>query len=181
MNIIIDPGHGGNDPGAIGINGRKEKDIVLSTSYYLAGVLSHAFHKVYFTRINDATVSLWSRGDFAKKNKGNLFISLHCNGFEKSSANGFEVFYQTGDAISNSLAGAIQSVMKDHYKLKNRGVKNANFQVLRDTYKTMPAVLVEMGFITSPIDYPVISSLVGQWQCANYIGKGILNYIERGY
>lgn len=178
MRIIIDPGHGGKDPGAIGINGRREKDITLTICHYMAGILLHGGHEPILTRYRDIDVSLSNRGSFARNNNGELFVSVHCNSFNNSSANGFEIYYHpAADLDSISLSRSIHDVVIANTNLRSRGIKASNFQVLRDTYKFMPAVLIETGFISNPGNFELINSLVGQWRLANYISKGIMDFI----
>lgn len=94
--IVIDPGHGGKDPGAIGVNGAKEKDITLAIGLKLGQLIKENFKdvKVVYTRKTDVFVDLYKRGKFANENNGKLFISIHCNSTPKkpSDASGFEVY-----------------------------------------------------------------------------------------
>jgi len=94
--IVIDPGHGGKDPGAIGLNGVKEKDINLAIAKELGSIIekSDKSIKVVYTRETDKFVELFKRGKIANDHEGNLFVSIHCNSTPKkpSSANGFEVY-----------------------------------------------------------------------------------------
>lgn len=94
--IVIDPGHGGKDPGAIGINGVKEKDITLSISKYLGKLIQEKMKdvKVVYTRNSDVFVELYKRGKIANENNGKLFISIHCNASinKSNDATGFEVY-----------------------------------------------------------------------------------------
>lgn len=179
MRIIVDPGHGGKDPGAVGIGGRREKDITLTICHYIAGVLLHGGHEPILTRYRDTDISLSNRGTFAKNNGGQLFVSVHCNSFHNPSANGMEVFhYPAAGEKSRQLAANINKIIAENTSLRNRGVKSGNLQVLRDTYNSMPSVLVETGFISNPGDFELINSLVGQWRLANYIAKGIMDFIS---
>lgn len=94
--IVIDPGHGGKDPGAIGVNGAKEKDITLAIALKLGQLIKENFKdvKVVYTRKTDVFVDLYKRGKIANENNGKLFISIHCNSTPKkpSDASGFEVY-----------------------------------------------------------------------------------------
>lgn len=116
--VVIDPGHGGKDPGAIGINGAKEKDINLAIGLKLGKLIEEKMGdvKVVYTRKNDTFVDLYKRGKIANENNGKLFISIHCNSTAKrpTDANGFEVFLlrpgRTKEAIS--IAETENSVIK---------------------------------------------------------------------
>ncbi|MBK8944872.1 MAG: N-acetylmuramoyl-L-alanine amidase [Ignavibacteriae bacterium] len=94
--VVIDPGHGGKDPGAIGINGLKEKDVNLAIAKELGNLIKKNMPevKVVYTRSNDQFVELYKRGKIANENKGNLFISIHCNSTPKkpTNASGIEVY-----------------------------------------------------------------------------------------
>ncbi len=110
------------------------------------------------TRTDDYFVTLGFRVDFAAKNKGDVFVSVHANGFNKS-ANGQETYYYAKTAANNphskqSLALSIymQNRMQETWKLTDRGVKKGSYDVIR--YNTMPATLVETGFIDSAKDNP---------------------------
>lgn len=149
MKICIDPGHGGNDPGAVG-NGSSEKDINLTASFMLAACLNAAGHEVILTREQDMTHSLDWRTDTANRINADRFVSIHCNGSEKAQAHGFEAYYYPGSAEGKELATRMLDKAKSLDWITSRGVKTLGFHVLK--YSKMPAVLVELGFITSDID-----------------------------
>ena len=151
--IFIDPGHGGKDPGASG-NGLQEKDIVLDLSLELADRLKSYDCQVKLSRDKDVYVSLADRTNAANAWKADLFFSIHVNGHTNAGANGYEDFTYpvvgaTTANIRKELHPHIAKVWTDAGRA-NRGMKTANFQVLRET--TMPAVLVELGFISNPQD-----------------------------
>lgn len=154
--IIIDPGHGGKDPGATdGIDYAKgdnintfEKNLNLKFSLGLANRLKSKFNKIILTRDSDKWISLKERTDLANKTDAVLFLSIHFNAYMESS-NGIETFKytKTKNPISIKCAENIQNELIKTTKLKDRGVKEANFWVLKHT--KMAAVLVELGFITN--------------------------------
>lgn len=181
--IILDPGHGGTDPGAIGF-GLREKDVVLSTGLKINNLLKKTPFKVKMTRSSDVFVSVNARPDFAIKNKGNVFVSIHANA-ASANANGTETFYYAAAAnpyVSDSklLALKIQTRMTDAWSLNNRGVKSGNYGVLREN--NMPAALAELGFITNKSDNDKLKSDYWQTAAAKAIYLGILDYYKaKGY
>lgn len=154
--IIIDPGHGGTDVGAVGMDGIQEKDVVLKVAKEIErlnkDLLRNKF-EVYLTRYSDTLISLGNRTELARKLKPDLFISLHCNHSENSNAKGVEVyvFNKKSETTKESvlLAYTIQKSIRQNLSFKSRGVKFANFQVLRETKNYFPSVLVELGFLSN--------------------------------
>lgn len=156
IQIVIDPGHGGIDSGAIGKNGVLEKDLVLQIAKQLTRKASSFDHKpatYYLTRYSDTLISLRDRTDLAKGLKADFFISLHLNDAPNADAQGIEVYVYDGLSKYREesvwLAYTIQEKLAGLTKRKKRGVKFADFQVLRDLSDSCPAVLVELGFINS--------------------------------
>lgn len=177
MRIRVDPGHGGKDPGAVGPNGLKEKDITLSVANKLYNNLKPN-HDVTMTRYGDYYISLRDRCKLANDGKDELFISIHCNSAKVDTANGIETFHHPTSREGIKLARCIQDELIYATGLRNRGVKYANFQVLRDT--KMPAVLIELGFINNPKEERMLGDKKYQLQCAVAIAEGIARYAEGG-
>ncbi|WP_317900609.1 N-acetylmuramoyl-L-alanine amidase family protein [Cerina litoralis] len=152
--IVIDPGHGGTDSGAIGINGIQEKDMVLKVGKEMARLNDELFgesFEIYLTRYTDTLISLGDRAFLAKKFNANLFVSLHCNHSSNPSAVGVEVYVPNyGKYMRESilLAYQLQKGLRQNIGFESRGVKFANFQVLRETVDYCPTVLVELGFLS---------------------------------
>tara|TARA_R110002049_G_scaffold283_1_gene1617 strand:- start:6418 stop:7053 length:636 start_codon:yes stop_codon:yes gene_type:complete len=153
--IIIDVGHGGKDAGAIGINGIKEKDVVLSIANEILR-LNNDLEKpldIYLTRYKDTLISLSDRTKLAKALKADLFVSLHCNHSDNPNARGIEVY--VANAISKFsddatwLAFQLQDDLNKSLGFESRGVKFANFQVLRETANSCSSILVELGFLSN--------------------------------
>ena len=152
--IVIDPGHGGLDFGA---KVRKpyveEKRLALSTAIYLKSQLTRMGYRVILTRYRDNFISLQQRVNIANRAKAALFISLHFNSCKNSTAKGIEIYYNINDKLKNktNLSKSFASdVLKTSVKqtfLESRGVKSANFIVIKET--KMPAILVEGGFLTN--------------------------------
>lgn len=154
--IIIDPGHGGRDSGTVGINGIQEKDVVLGIALEMIRFnesLANSSIEIYLTRYSDTLISLNNRSKLAKAIKATIFISLHCNQSNNPNANGTEVYVSNskGKYIRQSILMGyeIEKALVSRVGLKSRGVKFANFQVLRETIDVCPAVLVEFGFLSN--------------------------------
>lgn len=153
--IVIDVGHGGKDAGAIGINGIQEKDVVLTISNAILR-LNNDLEKpldIYLTRYGDTLISLSDRTKLAKALNANLFVSLHCNHSDNPDARGIEVYAsrkQKKFSKASVLIGYdIERTLCEAIGYESRGVKFANFQVLRETTDYCPAVLLELGFLTN--------------------------------
>ena len=153
--IVIDVGHGGKDPGAIGINGIQEKDVVLNIGKEVISQNRAMFNntfKIYLTRYTDTLISLNDRTKLAKALNPDLFISLHCNHSNNPRTRGMEIYVaKNGDEYlrqSISLGYLILEEL-ELIGLKSRGIKFSNFFVLRKTILYSPAILIEIGFITN--------------------------------
>ena len=157
VKVVIDPGHGGSDPGAIG-NGIVEKAINLRVALRLKELLEldtldpsgGGDWDVRMTRTNDTFVSLAGRVAVANSWGADLFVSIHHNGFSSPAAHGTETFSFASGTLGAGLRDRLQSELLAAHGLTNRGSKTANFYVLREAL--MPAALTEAGFVTSPLD-----------------------------
>ncbi|MGE6414517.1 N-acetylmuramoyl-L-alanine amidase [Planococcus kocurii] len=161
ITVIIDPGHGGSDPGADGF-GFLEKNVVLNVGNHMKAYFDKTAIQVKMTRTGDTFPSLTQRAQFAGKYGGDLFVSIHANAFN-NSANGQESFYYSSRAATNPYTNQSKALsiymlgrMQEAWPLVNRGVKEGNLAVLRQN--TVPATLVEMGFIDSATDIKYIQS-----------------------
>ncbi|MDJ0534023.1 MAG: N-acetylmuramoyl-L-alanine amidase [Xenococcaceae cyanobacterium MO_207.B15] len=173
--VIIDPGHGGQDPGTIGIGGVREKDIILPISLDVAEELRKQGVEVRMTRDRDYFVSLQGRTDLANKIDADLFVSIHANAINLSrpDVNGLETYYyQNG----RRLAEVIHWNILNSVPIRNRNVRRARFFVLR--HSTMPAVLVEVGFLTGAEDSVRLKNPNHRRQIAKAIARGIVQYIK---
>lgn len=179
LNIVLDPAHGGIDPGGtVTVNGMRfrESDIALEISLHLRNLLRQAGINVHMTRTTDTYVSLSNRAAFANNLSADYFITIHLNYATNASANGTETYIHpaSGNA-SRNLAQSIQNRKVNDLGKNNRGVRTANFAVLRET--SMPAVLSEVGFLTSAVDRAILTSSQGQIQAAEALYFGILDYL----
>jgi N-acetylmuramoyl-L-alanine amidase len=172
--VVIDPGHGGKDPGAIGIGGLREKDVVLNISQEVARLLQQQGVRVLMTRNSDYFVSLQGRADMANQARGTIFVSIHANavGGNRSHVSGLEVYYFG----NRSLADAIHRSILQTVNVRDRGVRRARFFVLRKT--SMPAALVETGYLTGVEDSAKLRDAAYQRQMAAGIARGIINYLQ---
>lgn len=216
--VVIDPGHGGDDTGAVGPTGIQEKDVVLSLALMVAEELrGYPGYKVLLTRGSDVFVPLVERPEFANRHGADLFISIHANAALKKDARGVETYFLSFEAtdddarrlaeIENSPAGspdnaaAADDVLGDilldmvrtashhesarlaevlHERVlaftgsEDRGVKQAPFRVLVGAF--MPAVLVEVGFISNAQEEKGLASSKDQGRIAVSIADGVAGF-----
>ncbi|PRX57365.1 N-acetylmuramoyl-L-alanine amidase family protein [Flagellimonas meridianipacifica] len=153
--VVIDPGHGGNDSGAVGQNSVQEKEVIFNIADAILRLNEKANSplEIYLTRYNDTLVSLSDRANLAKALKANLFLSLHCNYSDNSNARGVEAFVANQDSKflddATWLAFQLQADLNENVGFEIRGVKSANFQVLQETAGFMPSLLLELGFLSN--------------------------------
>lgn len=150
--IVVDAGHGGRDPGGIGVGGVIEKDIALNSALKLKANLEKEGATVIMTRSDDTFVELAERAEIANRLRADLFISIHANIGGTESAGGIETWYQAGEErgrLSGLLAEAVNRNMVVQSKAVDRGARadQRGLRVLRST--NMPAVLLELGFMSN--------------------------------
>ncbi|NBC01974.1 MAG: N-acetylmuramoyl-L-alanine amidase [Bacteroidetes bacterium] len=221
--VVIDAGHGGRDPGAVGYNGIREKDVVLATAKQLGQYIEERLEgvSVIYTRSDDTFIELADRGKLANRAGGKLFISIHANSARAGSARGAETYilgthrseqarrvmelensvirfeqdtkqyeaFDQSDLImqtlthsaylrnSERLASLIQDQFSERVQRRSRGVKQAGFYVLWGA--SMPAVLVELGFISNPDEARFLASERGQTYMASAIFRAVRDYKEQ--
>ncbi|WP_373229649.1 N-acetylmuramoyl-L-alanine amidase [Cohnella sp.] len=172
--VVLDAGHGGSDPGAKSINGRWEKDfnliIVKKVQALLAG---DERINLVLTRQDDSYPSLDDRVNLANSIGADLFISVHANSFT-ASTNGTETYYTRPDSLE--FAKFMHSLLTSATGLKDNGVRNAGFKVIK--YTKMPAVLLEAGYLSSKIDEPKLWTEAVQNRIADAIAAGIKQYLK---
>lgn len=176
--VMVDPGHGGPDPGAIGIGGLQEKGIVMAISQQVAAILDQQGVQAVLTRTGDYDFDLEPRVAMAERMNANLFVSIHANAIDLSrpDVNGLETYYYSS-ASSARLARMIHSNILQGVNIQDRGIRTARFYVLRNT--SMPSVLIEVGFVTGREDAAKLSSPTYQSQMAQAIARGILQYLQQ--
>ncbi|EHN13451.1 N-acetylmuramoyl-L-alanine amidase [Clostridium sporogenes] len=174
--LCFDYGHGGEDSGAC-YKGRKESNDVLSLGKAVAEKVRRHGVTVDETRTNDITVSLRERSNFENRNNYNYFISFHRNAYKPQKANGAEAYtYLSASTKAKALAEKIQAGLVE-IGFTNRGVKTANYHVLRET--RCPAVLIEIGFIDNSVDNNIFDSKRNE--IIREIAKAILSQLGIGY
>ncbi len=178
--IIVDPGHGGKDPGTV-VGSNSEKAITLKVSTLVKQKLEAAGAKVYMTRTGDTYPSLQDRVDFTDANYGEIFVSIHVNSAANTSAQGTETYYAktTGDMYQEDidLATFVNNQIVNNLNMKNRGVKEEQYYVIRNTI--IPAVLVELGFLTNNEDRAKMTDDKYVESFADSIYKGISQYYAK--
>ena len=174
--VAIDPGHGGRDPGAVGIGGDQEKNVVFPVSTRVAQLLREAGVDVVMTRVDDRTLDLEPRVNIANNANATIFLSIHANAISLSrpDVNGVETYYYSENG--RQLASIIHANVQPASGLGNRGVKQARFYVLRNT--AMPAALLELGFLTGSEDIVRLRDPAWQERMAQAITQGLLQYLE---
>jgi N-acetylmuramoyl-L-alanine amidase len=175
--IYIDAGHGGRDPGAIG-NGIQEKDVVLPISLELGRALQSMGYSVYYTRTNDVEIDLEPRVASAERVNADLFVSIHANSLasRNSAVNGVETFHARGSTVGKELAQYVQSQIIANTGATDRSVKAAGFYVIART--SMPAILVETGFVTNPTEAANLNNPSYQKRMAEAIARGIDQFMR---
>ncbi|TES57688.1 hypothetical protein E2L07_01420 [Halalkalibacterium halodurans] len=173
--ITIDPGHGGKDPGTNG-HGLQEKDIVLDVGLVLEKKLKELDAKPILTRSDDRFIELNDRAKIANNANASVFVSIHANSAVSSSANGLESYWNSAysNEESEELAEKINKRLVEELGMKDRGVKEANFAVIRQS--NMPSVLVELGFVTNSGDAEIMKQSEFNEKAASAILEGIKDY-----
>ncbi len=150
--IIIDPGHGGLDSGAISEDGLQEKDIVLNIAHlmlYWNKTLLDDRYDIYLTRSIDTLISLGDRTKLAQYLKPDIFVSLHCNHSDDSRVRGIELYTYGSNKLSLLHAETISNELNQKLGFKIREPRQADFQVLRETKGSCPAILLELGYLSN--------------------------------
>jgi len=174
MRVVIDPGHGGKDPGAISIIGAYEKTIVLDASLAVAGLLSGRGMDVILTRRGDRFVELNERADIANRRRADALVSIHADHCPNPSVTGFTIYIarsasSRSQKLANCIADALQSA-----GVSSRGIRRAGYRVL---YRSVcPAVLVELGYLSNSWEASKLSRSDYRRKLAAAVGRGVLDY-----
>lgn len=174
MKICIDPGHGGKDPGAVGTSPFRfeEKEFNLKLASLLEEKLEFLGHWVVMTRRKDRFLKLSSRVNFANRLNADFFVSIHANAAAVPEVSGIEIFHFAGSEKGIKFAEKIlESMIQEFPDHKDRGIKEANFTVLRKT--RMTAVLVESEFLSHPQQLEFLANPGNQNSLASAIARGI--------
>lgn len=191
--VIVDAGHGGDDGGAIGIDGTVEKDINLDIALKLEKILKFYGFNVIMTRTQDVMTcddgldslrkrkisDIHNRFELMRKNPDAIFISVHQNKFEDSSQHGTQVFFSGNDERSKELAEAIQTSVTLTLQRKNdRVVKKSGSGIYLLYHAKIPAVLVECGFISNSDEVKKLKDESYRMKLAILIADGLLKYLS---
>ena len=176
--VVIDPGHGGRDPGAVGINGLQEKYVVNDIAPRVAAILREQGANVVMTRNSDIEVDLEPRVQTAERANASIFVSIHANAISLSrpDVNGLETFYASDSG--HRLADTVHATVLRTMGMRDRGVRSARFYVIRRT--SMPAILIETGFVTGSEDYNNLADPAWRERMSQAIAQGILLHLQRG-
>ena len=183
--VVLDAGHGGTDPGCVS-NGLYEKNINFNILYkYCKNYFTNSAPvKAYWTRTTDVKIALTDRAAFAKSVEADVFISLHMNSAASSSANGTETYYCTTNNKKNSF-GVTSKILANYFQNNwsskiglstKRGVKTANYVVIKQN--TVPAILIELGFMTGSTDVNIIGNNTTQKKAAQYFYNTVCDFFE---
>jgi len=175
--IVVDAGHGGRDVGATR-NGIYEKDIVLAMSKQLGRILQQMGYSVIYTRTEDIELDLEPRVDIAESARASAFVSVHANALDAkaSQVNGVETYHAPGASLGKSLAEFVHEEILTSTDANDRGVRSARFHVILKT--SMPAVLVETGFITNPSEAAKLLDSSYQLRMAEAIARGVDQFLK---
>ncbi|MBW3041643.1 N-acetylmuramoyl-L-alanine amidase [Prochlorococcus marinus] len=176
--VVIDPGHGGSDPGAVGINGLRETDIVLEVSKNVSEFLTKKGVKTLLTRNYERTLDLQPRVEKANNSKADAFVSIHANATrgKRKEVNGLETYYYSGYKGYSLAKNIHKQILITSTQSPDRGVRRSRFYVIRKT--SMPAALVEIGFVTGIYDASLLRQKAYRYKMSFAIAKGILNYLK---
>ncbi len=175
--VVIDPGHGGPDVGATR-NGIYEKDIVLLISKQLGRILQQMGYAVVYTRTEDIDLDLEPRVQVAEKSRASVFVSVHVNSLDANSSqvNGIETYHAPGASLGKNLAELVHEQILASTGANDRGVRSARFYVIRNT--SMPAILVETGYITNPSEAARLVNPSYQERMAEAIARGVDQFLK---
>ena len=184
--IVLDPGHGGSDSGAVGPSGVQEKDVTLAISQKVRAILQASGARVVMTRTDDSDVygayatdrqELQARVNVGAYTPGmRIFLSIHANSFSSPSAHGTETFYYPRSDQDARLAQSLQDAMIAVNGLRDRGISEANFYVVK--HSTVPSALIELAFISNYQEEQLLASPDFQNTMALAICQGLGNYFK---
>lgn len=175
--IVVDPGHGGRDVGAVG-NGIYEANVVLAISLKLGQILQEMGYTVVYSRTDNTEVELQPRVNQAERVNADVFVSVHANSLEArlSTVSGVETYYAPGASLSGRLASFVHNQIINITGARDRGVRTARFHVIRRT--SMPSILVETGFVTNPQESANLNNPSYQDRMAQAIARGVDQFMK---
>lgn len=179
--VMIDPGHGGKDSGAIGVNNLQEIDVILPIALQVSEILKKNGVTAQLTRDRDYFVGLDERVQMSAHAKADIFVSIHANSIDnRPDVHGLETYhYDLGVDLAHTVHNKIINVFNTDLKipLNDRRVRSARFLVLRKS--NIPAILVETGYLSSPEEVAQLGKAAYQTNMAQAIAQGILEYIKK--
>lgn len=171
--VAIDPGHGGKDPGAMGPTGLMEKDVVLDIALRVRNRLSAMGIRTVMTRDTDVFIELADRPLIAKRAGATIYVSIHANASVQANSSGSETYYNSPQSLL--LAQLIQEEMAKALGIPDRGIKTANFLVLREN--SVPSVLVEVGFVSNPSEEVKLRDDAFRGRIADAVARGLQRFL----
>lgn len=179
--VMIDPGHGGKDPGAIGLGGTKEVDVILPIAKRVSRILEGQGIRTKLTRDGDYFIGLDERVTMTNRNNATVFVSIHANSIDgRPDVNGLETYFYgpAGGRMAETVhRNVLSSVTQKGFYIGNRGTRSARFLVLRKSQ--VPAILVETGYLTSAAEVARLRRDDYQAAEAEGIAKGIIEYLRQ--
>lgn len=182
--IVVDPGHGGTDSGAVGVDGLREKDITLEVAMKVKDILENSGVNVVMTREDDRDVygptatdaqELQARVNYGLNTPNtDVFLSIHCDAYSSAGANGTSTYYYYKTQLDPLLAQCLQDAMVAHGDRRDRGIHEARFYVCH--HSPMPAALVELAFITNYVEGYLLADEDFQNEMAQAIAEGLAAY-----
>jgi N-acetylmuramoyl-L-alanine amidase len=174
--IVIDPGHGGSDPGMLGTTyTTMEKDLTLQTAFYVRDYLTAKGARVQMTRTTaDQKPTLARRVQIATALNADAFVSIHYNSSPKNVSGTLTFFYSESNDLR--LARAIETRLGQGIGLKSNGLSYGNYHILREN--PLPAALVELGFLSNPYDEAIVRTSAYQKKAAKAIAEGLADYFK---
>lgn len=176
MKIFIDPGHGGSNPGAVSATGLQEATVNLDVALKLGRILQNWGYEIKYSRTENVTVSLTERSALANEWGADYFVSIHCNSNESTSAAGTSTYFYRVGTVAESFARVVNTNLVRQIELPDLGIFSANFSVLRRT--VMPAILVELAFISNPAEARLLSTNTFRQNCAVGIANGVAQFTQ---
>jgi len=170
--VVVDPGHGGKDPGATSYHGYYEKTVVLSIARKVASYLENRGVRVIMTRNSDTFIELNERADIANRAGADLFVSIHADAHQSRSQNGYTIYVARSASWSSKKIGVAIEQAMGQTGLASKGIRNSDFRVLVRT--ACPAVLVECGYLSNPSDASLLYDTDFQDRIARSIANGII-------
>ena len=175
-NIVIDPGHGGHDPGTTSVTGVHEKTVNYDVAEKVAAILERRGLAVTMTRQRNEYIELEARAEIANRRNADLFVSIHADSAPSPSAQGFTVYVANAASADSHRAARDISRAMATTGMENRGVRREDYRVLRTSRG--PAVLVEMGYLSNRQDALRLQDSAFQDRLAAAIATGILDYLQ---